>query len=146
MPILRQQDIWLAWPCLERIIKESLPVEIGLPLAKIAAVLKAPYYAIENQRQELVRRYGKISKQTGLYIVEPQSEGAGEFMLAFGDLLMENWPEEINFEKAVIPASIERACPECGRLTQTVLCIEAELLVPLAGRFIEVEPAVIKTG
>ena len=143
---LTQQDIWLAYPALERLLKVSLPAELSLRVASLAAQLRAPYLAVEQERQTLVRRYGKLDKSAGLITVEMDSDEAGDYTLAFAGMLCRVWTEEIPFQKVKIPRLILETCRSCGHITETLFRIEPQLLLPLAEHFIEMDGETLLCG
>lgn len=143
---LTQQDIWLAYPALEHLMKASLPAETSLSVAALAAKLRASYLAIEQERQMLVRRHGTLDKAAGLWKVEPDSDEAGDFTLAFGEMLARRWHQDIQFKKVQIPRAVRETCSACGHITETLFRIEPQLLLPLAEHFAEIDGALAIGG
>lgn len=150
LPELTKQDIWLAYPALVVIgggeMKgvsypgAKLPSEVSLGIARLMDAIVAPYWIIEREREVLARKYGKLDKKRGLIIVAPDSDKAGDFTLEFGNLLGQQWPAEIEFEKVRLPLKISSVCTKCGQVTETVFQIEPQLLLPLVEYFIEIDP------
>lgn len=135
---MTNEEIWLAYPSLVRLSKLELPAEVSLALARLTGRLHQPYHIIESRRQKLVQKYGVKDNKNGQIMVAPDSNRAGDFILEFGDLLFQEWEEDIEIEKVVLPREINAFCQECGHQYQTQFIIDAQVLMPLAEHFVEI--------
>uniref|UniRef100_A0A6M3IP46 Uncharacterized protein n=1 Tax=viral metagenome TaxID=1070528 RepID=A0A6M3IP46_9ZZZZ len=131
---LQNQDIWLAYPSLVRLSEMRLPVDVGLGIAKLIKKLQGPYHEIEQKRKGFVQQYGTIEK--GEMRVYPDSPNAGDFSVDFGQFLVEEWRDDFEIERVIIPTKIEGECIECGRNMDVVFLIDPQILIPLVKDFV----------
>ena len=135
MPVLINQDIWLAYPCLIKLLKCQFPVNVSISIAKLMGALEKPYWAIEAKRVQLVKKYGTLKGD--LFIIPSDSEKAGDFAVASSELLMQEWGN-LEIEKVKLPQKITSKCEKCGHTTEILFQIEPNLLVPLTELFVEI--------
>jgi hypothetical protein len=134
---LNNQEIWLAYPNLEKLAKMNLPVKTSLAIATCVAKLRQPYMVIEEERQKIVRRYGKANPESKTMSVDYGSEYAGEFAKEFGELLATEWSEDFTFGKIKLPDKAISACPKCNQVTEVPFLFDANSLLPLREKFLE---------
>ena len=134
---LNNQEIWLAYPNLEKLAGMALPVKASLPIAVIVSKLRTPYMVIDSERQKLVRKYGKVDTKTKQVTVSYDNENAGEFAREFGELLIREWPEDFTFEKVKLPEKAWANCEKCQHIMEVPFLVDANSLVPLKDKFIE---------
>jgi hypothetical protein len=140
---LQNQDIWLAYPNLKRLQQVEFPLEVSLGIAKQIKALQIPYSVIEFERKRLVNHYGV--EKDGQVTVDNDSPQAGDFAVAFGNLLTEVWGEDIPIERVTLPAKVESTCEDCGHKREVVFLIDPQILIPLFEDFIS-QPAGLVVG
>lgn len=133
---LLNQEIWLAYPKLVALSKIPLPIKSGLQIGLLLAKLQQPYIAIERERAKLVNRYGIEDSNTHMQHVEFDNPKAGDFAVQFGGLLMQDWAEDIEFEKAKIFTLMSGDCPHCKGAIDIPFVIDPQILLPLQEKFI----------
>lgn len=139
MPVLTNQDIWLAYPNLMELLKRKWPVDVSVAIAisvtKIIAQLEEAYWAVDRERSKLVIKYGvRVGEKV---TVPPDAENAGDFALVFSEFLMRE-VGNIPIEKIKLPRKVTSKCDKCGQDMEILFQIEPNLLVPLAEHFVEV--------
>jgi len=134
---LKNQDIWMAYPNLIKLSQIKFPVKTGLQIAYIVSKLEAPYKIIEQERRKLVNLYGKAVKGTDKTSVDLASAEAGDFSREFGVLLIQSWPDELEFEKIRLPEKVDVKCDSCGCVFEFPFIIEPQILMPLQETFLE---------
>lgn len=134
---LNNQEIWLAYPNLEKLAKLNFPVRISFAIAVFVSKLRQPYMIIDGERQKLVRKYGKIDPKTNTVSVNYDSENAGDFAKEFGELLIKEWPDDFILEKVKLPDKVFATCEKCSHITEVPFLIDANSLLPLKDKFIE---------
>ncbi len=135
---LLNQEIWLAYPNLMKLGKVTFPVKVSLGLARLAAKLQGPYIVIERERAKLVKKYG-VTDEAGKKITVPNDSGAAApFALELSELLMTEWPDDLQLEKVILPQKVTDKCEHCGQPIEKVYLIDSQILIPLAEHFVEV--------
>ena len=133
---LLNQEIWLAYPKLVALSKIPLPVKSGLQIGLLLSKLQQPYIAIERERTKLVNRYG-VEDANHILNVNFDNPKAGDFAVKFGELLMADWGEDIEFEKAKLFTLMSGDCPHCKGAIDIPFVIDPQILLPLQEKFIE---------
>lgn len=134
---LNNQEIWLAYPNLEKLAKLNLPINVSLAIALLVSKFRQSYLIIDGERQKLVRKWGKIDPKINMVSVNFDNENAGDFAREFGELLIKEWPEDFTIEKVKLPDRVFATCGKCGHIMELPLLIDANSLLPLKDKFIE---------
>ena len=131
---LTNQEIWLAYPILKRLAQVEFPLAVSLGIARQIKSLQIPYSVIEFERKRMVNHYG--AKRNGQVTVSSDSLQAGDFAVAFGNLLTEYWDEDIPIERVELPNRVESICEDCGHKREIIFLIDPQILIPLYENFI----------
>ena len=134
---LNNQEIWLAYPNLEKLAKLNLPARTSLGVAVLVSKLRHPYSVIERERQKLVQKWGKADPEAKTVTVKFDDENAGDFAREFGELLIKEWGEDFTIEKVKLPDKVYGTCGKCNHVTEFPLLLDANSLLPLKDKFIE---------
>lgn len=132
----QNQDIWLAYPSLKRLAQAEFPPVVSLGIAKQIKAMQIPYSVIEHERIKLVNQYGVENTETKQIEIDPSLPQAGDFAVAFGNLLTKCWDEDIPIERVTLPAKVESICEDCGHKREVVFLIDPQVLIPLYESFI----------
>lgn len=139
---LQNQEIWLAYPKLVELSKCPLPVEASAGIARLIQALQQPYIQIEQKRSELVRRFGKVNKDGATVSVGVKGRHAGDYAIAFAELLTAEWAEDIPVQRVILPGRVMEKCQTCGHETNIKFLIAPQMLLPLVQHFVGVLPTV----
>ena len=134
---LNNQEIWLAYPNLEKLAKLNFPVKTSFAIAVLLSKLIRPYSVIEMERQKLVRKWGKVNPKTNTVAVAFDDENAGDFAREYGELLATDWGEDLTIEKVKLPDKVVGTCEKCNHVTELPFLYDANSLLPLKDKFIE---------
>ncbi len=134
---LKNQEIWMAYPNLLKLSQFKFPVKTGLQIGYLVSKLDAPYKVIEQERRKLVNLYGKVVKGTDQTNVDLKSPEAGDFSREFGELLMQEWPDEFEFERIKLPEKVDVKCEGCERVLEFPFLVDPQTLMPLQETFLE---------
>ncbi len=134
---LNNQEIWLAYPNLEKLARLNLPARVSLAIAVFASKLQRPFLVIDGERQKLIRKYGKLDTKAATYSVDYNNEHAGDFAKEFGEILTQDWGEDFTIGKVKLPDKVTTICEKCGHVIETPFLIDANSLLPLKDKFIE---------
>lgn len=127
-------QVFVAVEPLKKLMAEKLPVKPAWGLAKLSQKLNEPYKAIEDVRNNLIRKYGEVDEK-GNTAVKQDSASWAKFVEEFNELMKQE--TEIVFEKIHIPEKISYVCDSCKHNTDRTLEIDANTLLALEP-FIEV--------
>lgn len=135
---LRNQEIHLAYPNLEKLAQIQLPIKVSLGIATLISKLRQPYLVIEGERQKLVRKYGTLDPKTKQINVSLDSPQAGDFAREYGELLIQEWEDDIKFTKVILPQSLKVICEGCKQQKEIPFVMDSNTLLPLREKFIDV--------
>lgn len=94
---------------------------------------------IEGERKKLVNKYGILDPKTNLISVDLNGENAGDFAREYGEILTEEWGDDLVFKKVILPKAIITNCEKCNHKIEIAFLIEPNTLLPLKDKFVEIK-------
>ena len=128
------QEIWLAYQSLAKIAQKNLPVKTSLAVATLMAKLQMAYKVVESERKRIIRKYGTLNTETNQSELILNSVGGANYARDFGELLIEEWEDEIQFKRLNLPMKVTEVCVKCGNENKVDFRIEPNTLVNLIGK------------
>lgn len=133
---LTKQEIWKAYPALQRLGQVLLPVKTSLGLATTTSKLEPAYKVLSGESDKLVKKYGEEDEKTKQKAIKVGSPGMEKYLADLEKLLEGEWDEDFKFEVVKLPEMVAGTCDKCNHNLDVHFLIPAGVLEPLVGKFV----------